>query len=322
MASADKAQRGVPGKQSPSTRRISLADAVAARLADEAAPVVTKFSLGLLIFRTFAEGGYEGRSLQHERRDPVADDVTQVRRELVDRAILMAEKELPEGVFAVRAHRHAPAEQVVCALDPFAYLSHLSAMEYYGLTNRIPVVLFITSPPSVAWKQRADKLMERELGGELDAYLGAGLPRPSRHGFRSVRGQSIKRTGGSVHGAFTHIRSQRLRVATVGRTFLDMLRRPELCGGFAHVLEVFENHAVEHLPLIINEVNQHGRKIDRVRAGWILEKRCGVRDPAIDAWQADTQRGGSQKLNPHAEFSRVYSERWSLSINEPDGGGD
>lgn len=38
------------------------------------------------------------------------------------------------------------AEEVVCSVDPFCYVSHLSAMEYHGLTNRMPTLLFISSP--------------------------------------------------------------------------------------------------------------------------------------------------------------------------------
>jgi len=106
-------------------------------------------------------------------------------------------------------------------------------------------------------------------------------------------------------------------VATRGRTFLDMLRDPQLCGGLSHVLQVYKEHAPQSLRLILDEVDQHGKPIDKVRAGWILESVCHIHDPRIDAWTVFAQRGGSRKLDASAEYSPEFSERWALSINVP-----
>jgi predicted transcriptional regulator of viral defense system len=35
----------------------------------------------------------------------------------------------------------ASAEVIICCIAPFCYLSHLSATEYHGLTDRLPKLL-------------------------------------------------------------------------------------------------------------------------------------------------------------------------------------
>jgi hypothetical protein len=96
-----------------------------------------------------------------------------------------------------------------------------------------------------------------------------------------------------------------------------MLRDPELCGGIHHVLQVYQEHAQQSLRLILDEVDQHGKPIDKVRAGWILESVCHIEDPRINVWTAFAQRGGSRKLDASTEYSPEFSERWALSINVP-----
>ena len=106
-----------------------------------------------------------------------------------------------------------------------------------------------------------------------------------------------------------------MRVATIGRTFLDMLREPELCGGIYHVLEIYAAHAQRYLRLIIDVINRHGTKIDKVRAGYILDERLGLLHPIIDSWLEFAQRGGSRKLLANAPYRSRFSEKWCLSIN-------
>ena len=38
------------------------------------------------------------------------------------------------NAYQLFGHSATSAQQIACALDPFAYVSHLSAMEYHGLT--------------------------------------------------------------------------------------------------------------------------------------------------------------------------------------------
>jgi hypothetical protein len=41
-----------------------------------------------------------------------------------------------------------------------------------------------------------------------------------------------------------------------------------------------------------------------------------VSDRRLDDWLRYAARGGSRKLDVKAEYAPVFSERWSLSIND------
>ena len=158
--------------------------------------------------------------------------------------------------------------------------------------------------------------MQRDLGeAQLETYRTAKLPTLTRPRFEKIERQVVKVYNSSHLGAYIAVRDRALRVATVGRTFLDMIREPDLCGGIYHVVEVFEAHAATYLRLITDEIAQHGTQIDQARAGYLLDERCGLQSPTLDRWQAEVQRGGSRKLYAKGDYSSRFSERWSLSIN-------
>jgi predicted transcriptional regulator of viral defense system len=118
-------------------------------------------------------------------------------------------------------------------------------------------------------------------------------------------------------GAFRLVSGSTLRVATIGRVFLDMLREPALCGGIQHVVDIYQREAKRYLKLIVDEVERHGQPIDKVRVGYLLSDVCKLEAPEFSSWQKFAQRGGSRKLDAKGEYVPSYSERWLLSINVP-----
>lgn len=280
-------------------------------------PVVTSYQLGLIVFSLYKTKSYSGEdipSLQKQHADSEA--YSKVANKLQEEGILAAYKGLSaKSAFSLLGRSHDSVGDIVCTVDPFGYISHLSAMEYHGLTNRIPSKLFMSSPAPKQWTGFALEKMEKDLGDDLPTYTKNGMPRLRRTKLEKVNKKEVHRFS-SVHwGAYKNIKGRTMRVSTIGRTFLDMLRNPELCGGINHVLDVFEEHSENYLKLIINEIDQHGAPIDKVRAGYILDERLHMDFGELNEWAKEVQRGGSRKLDASSEYEPVWSEKWCLSLN-------
>lgn len=190
-------------------------------------------------------------------------------------------------------------------------------MEYHGITDRFSKVLYLSTPPGQEWKEQADARMGRDLKERKEEYLAGKLPALRFQKFEHIDGVRVELMRRSHRGAFKTIKSPSIRVAMVGRTFLDMVREPDLCGGMLHVVDTYREYAGKYAKLILDEVEKHGTLIEKARAGYLLEKVCRRSDPVIDAWASRVQRGGSRKLDPQAEYAPFFSERWALSINVP-----
>lgn len=278
-------------------------------------PVITAYTLAEMLFRVLLLGEYDGRPLRIRPRYALPRDLTAVKNALEERGIFKQDRSLQNTVFRLSDRSQSNPEDVLCTINPFGFMSHLSAMAYHGLTNRIPAVMFFTTLKPIEWRTAADERMARELGEHLADYRANGLPPLRRPHPDKIQGYTIKTVLTSEPGGYQLARDGALRVAKLGRTFLDMLQRPELCGGMGHVIDVFRDQAPKNLSILINELNQHGTKIDRVRAGYLLEDRCAIRDPRIESWILDAQRGGSRRLDAKGEYVSTFSERWKLSIN-------
>jgi predicted transcriptional regulator of viral defense system len=219
-----------------------------------------------------------------------------------------------EGYVWQISNRDTPtAQQQVCDLTPYSHLSYLSAMEWHGLTDRIPHVLHVTQAPLAA----ARKVYQAELNVRMPGVknLSPLLPK----GFTPwgpIDGKTLiqhtktrYRSRDELHG------SGGVRVTNLGETFLDMLREPDHCGGYAHVEDIFRERAAEHLPVIVRTVEKEGSGIDRARTGYMLEEVCGLSHRTIDKWKTTVQRGGSRKLVSSNPYKNVYSEVWCISLN-------
>ncbi|WP_285412471.1 hypothetical protein [Variovorax sp. efr-133-TYG-130] len=243
---------------------------------------------------------------------------TELVRMLTSFGLISSAKEFkPGSVFHIFGRNRPLSMEVACSVDPFAYVSHLSAMEYHGITDRLPKVLYLSTPPAQEWKEQAEARMDKDLKEFKEGYLAAKLPALRFQKIERIDGVRVELMRRSHRGAFKIIKSPPIRVAMVGRTFLDMLREPDSCGGMLHVVDTYREYAGKYFKLILDEVSSHGTLIEKARAGYLLEQVCGRFDPVIDDWASAVQRGGSRKLDPQAEYSPFFSERWALSVNVP-----
>ncbi|WP_309630130.1 hypothetical protein [Brevundimonas sp.] len=290
---------------------ISFTDAVEAALLADDQPAVTDYDLYARARAIRAAGEWDGRAI---KRNPTEWDVSRLRsllRRLTDKSAIAQDMDFNSGVWRiVQSTRAGSAEEIACIADPFCYVSHLSAMQRYGLTDRSPEALHLTRPARALWNAMRDEKMGLE-GADEEAkalFLRFGIGETLRR--RPVVTHETRHPATPVA-----VRGERTRISSIGRTFIDMLTHPDLCGGMRHALDVWDRSAGQFIDEIIPAVEATSSKIDKVRAGYILEERLQIDDPRIQAWRAFAQRGGSRKLDPEAPYAPTFSETWMISLN-------
>jgi predicted transcriptional regulator of viral defense system len=282
--------------------------------------IITSYQLGRIIFALYQAKSYQGKPIAYLREGSTPNRARYrgLLKELEASGVLSNSTiaKHPE-VFSVLAQDTLAAEEIACCIDPFCYVSHLSAMDYHGLTDRLPKILFLSGAEPAHWKKLAVERMKKDLGESFDSYLETELPTLRRFSINKIARKTISlyATKNFDAGAYIKVQGRSLRVSSIGRTFLDMIRHPSLCGGIYHVLEAYSENAARYLRLIVDEVQQHGTIIDKVRVGYILEERIGLTHPTIETWLENVQRGGSRKLVAENPYTPTYSEKWGLSIN-------
>jgi predicted transcriptional regulator of viral defense system len=291
---------------------ISFAQAVESALLADDQPSVSEYDLYRRAGEVRAAGSWDGRPIKHAPADWDARRFRNLLRGLSTRSAIAQDADFNSGIWRViQSTRAGSAEEAACVADPFCYVSHLSAMQRYGLTERSPDALHITRPTRPLWnKMRDDKVAADPFADEEAAALFI------RHGI----GDTLRRRPVVIHetrypATPVEIRGERTRISGIGRTFIDMLTHPDLCGGMRHVLDVWLRSAEAWTEEIIPAVEATASKIDKVRAGYILQEELGMTDPRIQAWQTFAQRGGSRKLDPEAPYAPSFSETWMISLN-------
>src|ERR1019366_5993855 len=82
-------------------------------------------------------------------------------------------------VYRVPSVGGSSADEVCALANPFGYISHLSAMQRWGLTERRPEALHLTMPPANAARPLIEQRMAADYGApfaDLPAYEAIRLP--------------------------------------------------------------------------------------------------------------------------------------------------
>lgn len=290
--------------------KLTRAGAYLARLLEAAGkPVLTSFQFFHLIWCMYQEGADQKLYLRHDQ--PTKEDYSRLRRNLKKTGYIGADRDYGARVIRVLSLSDLPAENIVCLVDPTCHVSHLSAMQRWGLTDRSPEALMLTRPDRKTAIAQLEEHMNKLLcDGEENPFPLKITAHPVQVRHRRIHVFETKHPGASVKN-----RSDEVRVATIGQTFLDMLQKPDLCGGMSHVLDVWEDHAEPYLDEIVRAVDTATSGLVKSRAGYILEERLALKHPGVEVWKAFGQRGGSRKLDPDKEFAPTYSETWMISLN-------
>ncbi|MCA6573917.1 MAG: hypothetical protein ACK6BN_09000 [Pseudanabaena sp.] len=279
-------------------------------------PVISKYQFGLTVNKIYRSKFYSGEPVDLHKDFAEKADIAKHLKLLLNEGVLFPHKNL-SNIFTLLGRSNGDPEDIACTVDPFCYMSHLSAMSYHGLTDRIPKKLFISSPPNDTWRSLAKEKMQKDLGDSFESYCEHGLPKLVRPtNMNKIDKTDLYCLNSMRLGAYKNVRGRSLRVSTIGRTFLDMLRNPELCGGINHILDVFDEYGEKYLRLITDDIDKNGEPIDKVRAGYILNERLGINNnEIINGWSSLAQRGGSRKLDSSSEYSPKWSDKWKISLN-------
>lgn len=264
-----------------------------------------------LLYRLREDKSFQNQKIRNLRKDA---NLKRLFREVVEYLVSNEMvKQTSSGYFIISNSEVSDLE-VVCSLYPSGYISYLSAMRYYNLTNRFPKNIDFVAPPRSIWKK--EQLTTLENKNIHDLKLGDNkfiTPYPSKH----VR---VKRKYLNVHSRTPSYREETkgdiLRIIRIGDLFIEMLRYPELCGGFQHVFEIYEEMGEVLLEEIIESVEEFGSHIDKCRIGFILQCHLNIDDERIREWQASSpSRGGSRKMVSSLPYADYYSEVWCISLN-------
>jgi len=276
-------------------------------------PVITDHDLKLMIRRLYAGLIQTPTPYQHSGAAPSPAVIARIIDGLRRDRVIRDDPDFGPPVHQVFDVLDQSAEAVCAEVDPFSYISHQSALQRFGLSDRNPVALVLTTPDVALWREECDRLIPEELAG---LPFSGTPPRRRRIGIpEQVRKRPILVHETKHPGAWRRMADSRVRLATIGQTFVDTITRPSWCGGMNHVLEVWDRHADLYRDEIIAAVEACPYKLVKVRAGHLLSERLGIADARIDAWHQFAQRGSSQKLDPERPYAPSFSEHWMLSLN-------
>ena len=284
--------------------------------------VISKEKIALQIYKFYLDKSYKGERIQQIRKEYAApkdyeNNIHKLQRSGVLSPIdaeynHFSTNQLQE-CYVIKGKREYTPQETLCALYPYGYISHLSAMEWYGLTDKIPVDIYFTTCSPSDWRHRATEDIDIEDAHLFDPKsFAAKYPRNIK-----LDGRQIVISSETHYVEPLEVSESPLRVSAIGKTFIDMLRDPQKSGGEEHVLEVFLEHGKKYSSLIITALEKYGRKIDRARTGFVLDKMLGIKSSKLEFLRLESSktRGSSKVLSPNRPFASEYDEDWSLSLN-------
>ncbi len=202
--------------------------------------------------------------------------------------------------------------EVLFEANPYAVISHLSALVFHGLTMDRPNHLTAT----VSRDLPGDLLPIGTVPSDWDGILLPAASRPAKvHGY-PVTWKLVRPERFFGYAEYQPLGFP-LRYTTLERTLIDGLAEPELSGGLDTVLQAWALARQSiNLDNVVFQVERMGIAILRQRVGFVLDQLDLVH-PQLEGWRASSQRGGSSKLVAARPFASTYDERWNLSINAP-----
>ena len=132
---------------------LKLSTALHDVLIDRQIPVITEYDLFLHLYEIHRARSYKENRIHRLPKSLGRLQYANVIQPLLDLRLLRPDSDFHSGhdddappqlgqtrIFRISDVPDIPADEVTARIDPFCYISHISAMQRYGLTNRQPLV--------------------------------------------------------------------------------------------------------------------------------------------------------------------------------------
>lgn len=223
--------------------------------------------------------------------------------------------------YILRNPKECKPADIICSIYPYTYISYLTAMRHYSLTDRLPTVTQIVSIDRSLWKKKID--------AKYVDYLNENSNNDSiRRLYKNNSVSYPQEKEGKVVGFPCKTHSKRkineykqeesgVRVIVVGDLFLEMLENFDLCGGIDHVIDIYINYSTIFTKEILKSLPKYSN-ITQAKVGFLFEKVLKVNlDDYLQQVKKEQQdvRGGSRKFIANEPYSSVFSPDWNISLN-------
>ncbi|CAL4869710.1 hypothetical protein MMA231_04002 (plasmid) [Asticcacaulis sp. MM231] len=115
-------------------------------------PVLSIFEFHRLVWRLYTEP--TDKKLYLRSHTPAQADTFRLRDSLKDNGKIASDPDYGPSVLRILSVPDLPAEDIASLVDEFCYVSHLSAMQRWGLTDRHPESLIMSRPDRSTLKEK------------------------------------------------------------------------------------------------------------------------------------------------------------------------
>ena len=186
--------------------KLTRAAAYLAELLEEhGKPVLTQFDFFQQIVRMYR--GSSGKKLYLRNDLPNRADRDRLRLILKDAGVIGPDRDYGGRIIRVLTVSDLPAEDIICLVDSTCHVSHLSAMQRWGLTDRSPNALILTRPDrESAVAQLRARMADAPSAREVDPPAPKVIKHPGR-----VRRRPVQVYETNVSSAFLRNRGDEVR---------------------------------------------------------------------------------------------------------------
>lgn len=212
------------------------------------------------------------------------------------------------------------SEELVCLLFPYGSIAYATALYELELTSIQAKSVYFKAPSRAMWKKKSILDLPSVPGHlkkqfNLSHYFDYLIPTyPYEDMFLNKQLIVLSNKNLNLENIIV---KNKLRIQNHFDLLLDALRKPQYCGGFSAVFDIYNHNVERFLEGLIHIASNDGSCIDRARLGFVLEKMLHIRHPIISAWKSEMidKRGGSRKLISANDFDENFDSDWNISLN-------